>query len=705
MIKAVLVVLIYTVSIYAGDIFQQLLEDDYSLALFALAIVSIFMLFIFSNQITSIKDMYQKMFQRQQRIEEKQATVLAQMSEKIQCMTKDVITNCEYDDESYIPNHPDSKVELLDITNDMIEFLKIKSKKVEISHEKFNLNNVLNEVSGRLGYKYFGSKVEVVFDIENDIPRYLIGDSLYLGNIISNILEYSMDYLVDKELRVHITQKSKSKSSLELNLEITNFGKSVSKDELDMFFVPQYDEDRQEYSGLGMFIAYELVKLMNGKIESSYKKNLGVVFDIRLPFDIYNPSDLRKYRLPDKVMTNKRVLIVDRNEKSALALQKMFGYFRNNIDIINSEKFNSRKPDFSKYDIVVLDESQFNYRVVSYLHSLKQKQTLKVVSLNSLLNIQQNSYDESVVDAVLLKPVNQERIFELILSLYDLMDTQYNTKSKIKTYTENIRELPDITQDSFSDFDGYNILIVEDNIVNSRVLVNLLEPVGVKTTVANNGKEAVEILQKNKPDTFDLIIMDINMPVMDGFVATQAIRYDTKFDKIPIIALTALVLDSEKKKMFNSGMNAYLSKPLNISKLYAAFRLFLEPKTTRLRNSIKKVVEPNDDHILNIKRGIFNSNSNRLLYRELLNEFVEAYGKSDIVFETLIKEHRYEQLKMMAIDIRGISATIGAYSMNKEIEKISKDIVFKRYENLDDAISIYKRELRKLLKSIKAYLS
>jgi len=704
MIKFILGVIVYTISIYAGYDYKQIFENDYSLALFALAIVSIFMLFVFSNQITSIKDMYQKMFQRQQRIEEKQATVLAQMSEKIQCITKDVITNCDYDDESYIPNKVSNKVELLDMTNDMIEFLKIKSKKVEISNEKFNLNNVLNEVSGRLGYKYFGSKVEIIFDIDNDIPRYLIGDSLYFGNIIYNILEYSMEYLVDNELKLHITRKTKTKELLELKLDIINIGKSVSKDELDMFFVPKYNEERQSYSGLGMFIAYELVKLMNGKIDASYKRNRGVTFEIRLPFEIYNPSDLRKYRLPDKVMTNKRVLIVDKSENSANALQKMFGYFRNNIDIISSEKFNNRKPDFSKYDIVVLDESQFSYRVVSYLHSLKQKQILKVVSLNSLLNIHQSNYDESIVDAVLLKPVNQERIFELILSLYNLMDTQYNTRSKIKTYTENIRELPDITQDSFIDFNGYSILIVEDNIVNSRVLVNLLEPVGIKTVVANNGKDSVDILQKNKSDTFDLIIMDINMPVMDGFVATQSIRYDPKFDMIPIIALTALVLDSEKKKMFNSGMNAYLAKPLNISKLYAAFKLFLEPRTNKNIQPIKKVIESNDN-ILNTRRGIINSNNNRLLYQELLNEFVEAYGKSDIVFETLIKEHRYEQLKMMAIDIRGISATIGAYSMNKEIEKISKDIVFKRYENLESAISLYKTELKKLLESIKAYLS
>jgi CheY-like chemotaxis protein len=247
-------------------------------------------------------------------------------------------------------------------------------------------------------------------------------------------------------------------------------------------------------------------------------------------------------------------------------------------------------------------------------------------------------------------------------------------------------------------------LIVEDNIVNSRVLVNLLQPEGVETTVANNGKEAVDILQKEPKDRFDLIIMDINMPVMDGFSATQTIRYDPKFDNIPILALTALVLDSEKKKMFNSGMNAYLSKPLDISKLYAAFRLFLEPKSSCIQR-VKKVTPTNDDNILNTQKGIMNANNNRLLYTELLNEFMEAFRDSEEVFAKLVNEHRYEQLKMMSIDIRGITATIGAYKMNKEIEMIIKDIVFKKYDNLEKAIDTYRDGLRLLQKNIEIYLA
>jgi len=703
MSKNLLLWLVYIDSIYSGDIVDISKLDEYPLALFGLAIVCILILFIFSKQISNIKRMYQNMFYKQQKIEEKQAAVLAQMSEQIQCMTKDVIGNCQHE-ESYTSNKKGNQEELLDITSDLIDFLRLKSKRVEISHEKFNLNNVLNEISGRLGYQHLGSKVEIVFDIDNDIPRYLIGDSLHFGEILYNLLEFSIENLTDSEVVLYIQKKDKSKSYLDLKLQIITKGDILSNDDIDSLFIPHYDEETKEYNRLGLFVSYELTKLMNGKIDVYSKKHQGTVFEFKLPFEIHNPEDMRKYRLPDKVLTHKRILIVDKNENSVHALQKMFGYFRNNVDIISSEKFAKKKPDFSRYDIVVFDEEQFSYRVVSYLRGLKLKQTIKVVSLNSLLNIDKVDCNDPVVDAVLLKPVNQERIFELIISLYDLKDSEYDiTRSKIKTYKESIKEIPDITQDNFRDFRGYNILIVEDNIINQRVLVNLLKPVGINTVVANNGKEAVEIMQKGSNNRFDLIIMDINMPVMDGFVATRAIRFDSRFDHIPIMALTALVLDSEITKMFDSGMNAYLAKPLNISKLYSAIRLFLTPKEVD-KSYIEQKEIVSDENILNITRGIANTNNNRLLYRELLNEFIEAYGKSDSTLEKLVLEHRYEQLRMMTVDIRGISATIGAYSMNRKAEEISKNVIFRRHDALAEDILVYREELYKLLKHIKLYL-
>ena len=666
-----------------------------ALLLFVVVVLIVF----FLKQLSSVKQMYTHMLEKQTKIEEQQATVLSKMGEEIHTMTKDVIDNCE--NTTII----DEKTKLLDATNDLVLFLQLKSKKITISSQEFNINNVLNEISGKLGYKYQKLKKEIIFDIDNNIPRYLVGDSLYFGDAIYNILEHSIQHFTQDEIILHISQHKLHSNQIKLNLNISNPNAAIEKSELDMIFVPDYNEETNQYNKLGLFISHSLIELMHGKIKVTQNKQTGITFDLTIPFDIQQTNDLRRYHLPDKILINKKVLIVDQSLNAAYALKKMFAYFKNQIDVISAEHFIEKKPNFSNYDIVILDETQFNSQVISYLHNLKIQENIKIVSSHSILNIEQINYNHHIVDNTIIKPVNQERIFELIVNLYQSQDVQQTiTNTKIKTYKEDIKPIPNITQQDFIKFENSHILIVEDNIINQKILTNIFHQVNIKTTIANNGQEALDILQKQPKTTFDLIIMDINMPVMDGFSATRAIRYNTNYDHIPIIALTALVLDSEIKKMFASGMNAYLPKPMNISTLYNALQLFLDKKTVTTTTTSKTNIDTIDSDILDTTQGIKYAN-NKLLYNEILNEFLEAYEHSAKTFETLIKEHRFEQLKFMCVDVKRLSAAIGARNLYKTMEKINKDIIFRRHEEFNNNLDIYKEELSKLISTIKLYIT
>jgi CheY-like chemotaxis protein len=357
-------------------------------------------------------------------------------------------------------------------------------------------------------------------------------------------------------------------------------------------------------------------------------------------------------------------------------------------------------PKMESYDIIVLDEVLLNLRTIQYLKQIKEKKELKVVSLNSLLRVAQSNVVDDVVDKIMLKPLNQERIFEMITSMYEIkVDSDYEDdkavgSNKSKIFKSPIVETKNIKQQNFVSFKNKHILIVEDNIINQKVLTNLLQPAGVNVTVANNGKEAVEIVKNDKPEKFDLVLMDINMPVMDGYAATQAIRYEQRFDSLPIIAFTALVMESETHKIFSSGVNAFLSKPLNIGKLYTALAMFLLEDTAE----VEETEEKDTKHIhalpgLNVEVGIKHSNNSKALYMEILKEFDEAYGKSDQVFANLVKEHRFEQLKMLCLDMKGLTGSIGAMEMNKNIEEIHKILLYKKFELLPDYIEIYDKEL------------
>ena len=225
---------------------------------------------------------------------------------------------------------------------------------------------------------------------------------------------------------------------------------------------------------------------------------------------------------------------------------------------------------------------------------------------------------------------------------------------------------------------------------------------GISISVANNGQEAVDMVKQNKVQ-FDLVLMDINMPIMDGYTATQMIRLDSQYDMMPIVAFTALVLESEIEKMFNCGINAFLSKPLNIGKLYTAFSLYFDDVVSE-----KKEVEPQEIisyQGININEGITHANNSEALYREILKEFITAYGTSDEIFTKLIKEQRFEQVKMLCVDMRGLTGAIGAEDMHALINDILHQILYKKYELLPNYDEKYKSGIQTLNHSIEKYIT
>ena len=689
------------------------------IALFALGSISVLILFFSSKQMSKMKKMHEDLFSKQLDMEQKQILLLTSMSENIHSVAKEALEKSmqamekvnasSKSDLSELTNVEDT---LLDITNDLIEFLRLKSKKVEIFNGEFNLNNVLNELSGTLCSRFNGSKVELIFDIDNSIPRRLIGDSLHLGQILNNILENTMESLTDEELKLKISMFNTFEDKVELQFQIIDSGTGMTEEEQDSLFVPYYDDESSQYVGLGLFVAKELVSMMDGELSVQSSSGKGSNFTITLPFVMVDPENKRRYRLPTKELTDKKVFIVDSSYNSALAIKKMFAYFRHDVKVISIEKFMQSKPQLESYDIVVLDESLLSIRTLDYLKQIKEEKEFKLIALNSLLRVAQYKTTDDLIDKVMMKPLNQERVFEMISSLYEVkadhadIDKNIVESEKVKIHRSTILETKNIKQHNFSDFNGKKILIVEDNIINQKVLTNILHLSGVEITIANNGQEAVNMVTRAKAKVFDLVLMDINMPVMDGFAATQAIRDEKKFDNLPIVAFTALVLDSEIKKMFDSGMNAYLDKPVKLGKLYTALAMFLlDDPNKHNEKSFSTVIDHNYNLPgLNVNVGIAHSNNSEALYLEILKEFIDAYGQSYEVFEKLVNEHRHEQLKMLCLDMRGLSGTIGAEDMNIKIDEIQKLLLYNKHDLLHSYIDVYKKELLKLAKSIHLYI-
>jgi CheY-like chemotaxis protein/signal transduction histidine kinase len=696
-------------------------QDDLTMwiALFLLGIVGVVILYVGSYQVSRTRNLHSEILDRQKKMEEKQTQLLTKMSENIHDIAKNAIEsrdsvldqkNQESLEEilSMVVNEENK---LLNITNDLIEFLRLKSKKVNIDNASFNLNNVLNEVSGSIGAIFQKKNVELIFDIDNNIPKLLIGDSLKLGQVLQNLLESSMEMTEEGEVKLEISRYNTFEENIELQFQIVDTGQGIGKEEQEEFFEPYYDESNAEYIGLGAFVSRELTKLMDGELVMQSIEKKGTTFTIVLPFKLPDVKNRRNYRLPEKVLTEKRVLIVDNNYNAALAAKKMFSYFRHDVKLLTKKSFVSQKPNLEEYDIIALDQSLFNSKVNSYLEKIKKQKGIRIVALRSLLSGDVNIHAEKIIDRELCKPLNQERIFELIVNLYQLDISHEETEEPEKAAAENtlpqyrhdIEETKNISRDDFSRFGHCSVLIVEDDIINQKVLTNVLEKSGMKITIANNGEIAVDqVLYRGKK--FDLVLMDINMPVMDGYTATRKIRESDRFNDLPIIAFTALVLESEISKMFDSGINAFLSKPLSIGKLYTAFDRFAGGEKIKPKSIPQKEAPRVIENSIDLTEGISFSGGNEALYMEVLSEFLEAYGNSDTLFEKLVKEKRLEQTKILMLDMRGLTAAIGAKRLHQKLLDIQKLFIYGKEDQLPQMVNIYRRELSNLKVAIQNYI-
>jgi len=684
------------------------------IAIFALATIGISILYIFSKQAQNIQKLHQTILEKQLAMEKSQNVLLTKLSENIYDIAKQAMKDThqvleahpEMEDQGNVLSNAENR--LLDVTSDLIDFLRLKSKKVKITNEEFNINNVLNELSGSLASKFPGSEKELIFDIDRSIPRRVIGDSLHLGQILSSILEYQLDQENLDEVKLDLSMfDSYDDENIEIQFKITDTGMGLTSEALDRLFIPAYNEVTGTYSGLGLFVAHELITMMGGKFSVQSTIGKGTVFTLSLPFNLVDVKNKRKYRLPKKSLIEKKVFIVDNNYNSALAIKKMFAYFRHDVTIVSQKDFRKSVPNLMSYDIVVLHETLFNVRLVEYLHKIKMDKEMHVIAINSLFKSYREAFTDDVVDKYLFKPMNQERVFEMIVSMYDDSSLIYGDKSEesAKTYENPIYETRGVTRERFKDFAGKNILIVEDNVINQKVLTNLLHLAGMHISIANNGQEAVDPVKEEK-STFDIVLMDINMPIMDGYTATQMIRLDSKFDSLPIVAFTALVLDSEVKKMFHCGINAFLAKPLNIGKLYTALAMYIvdEEPIIEEKNMIEEPKELVSYAGIDIEKGMKHAGDNEALYQEVLKEFNIAYGKSDTLFVKLVDEHRFEQIKMLCVDMRGLAGTIGAYDMQELVTDILHQLLYKKHEFLGNYKEKYIFELKVLNHSISQYI-
>ncbi len=610
-------------------------------------------------------------------------------------------TNLDNQQSDYLEKIKNSSDHLLGLVNDILDFSKIEAGKLEIENIEFNINTTLDNVSNMIALKAQEKGLEVIYDIDNSVPALIKGDPLRLGQIIINLMNNAVKFTDKGEITLKAKMSPLPKNKKLLIFEVIDTGIGLKPEHVDNLFQSFSQADStisRKYggTGLGLNISKQLVELMGGNIRVMSEHGVGSRFVFSI---VTEQPHLRSYRLPSKSLMGKKVLIIDSNPRSSAALAQMLRYFQ--YDSIVTSSGEDAKLLFmnNSFDIVCIDKNIKDSIDYKNMHNYSKA---KVVFIHNALIQNHIQVQDLHIDAYLHKPFNQMMIFDMILQLF--------TNETAQDISKNNK----ITKQDLMILRGSHIVLAEDNKINQTVMLGLLEDTGIKITIANNGKEAVA--HTKKFIDIDLILMDINMPIVDGYTATAQIRKDSRYNNIPIVALTANSRLEDIQKAKDIGMQEHLEKPINVEKLYALLLDYIIPKAKALQNESQLPLEQlvsaeikdaqeniiNLD-ILNTKKAISSLNDNQQEYHTLLLNFIKLTKKSVIKMEALIKTSQRTKASKIASEIKHKAKGIVALEVLRTIQLVENGI--KNHDkSLPKLLNDYNVALKILMATIKVFL-
>jgi len=684
------------------------LEGLYIIA-FSIAAAGVVALLVASWRVKKVKKDYEKIRQTSKELEDKQNQMVASMSEHIYTMVKQAVGSTTAIANKIKTNEITQELStvienehrLLDMANDLIEFLRLKSKRVAITSNRYILDNLLNDLTGFLSKNLETKNLELTYAIDKAIPQELIGDTLKISKILYNLMDYSVQQGAD-QLVLHVSKTRGFNRNFELTFFVhTNLHKDIESD--TSLFKAQYDENKNRYESLGLFVAKELASLMEGELIARNDKNGDVEFLFSMAF-MYPEITLE--HTPDARLLHKNIAIIDNNSDYAQALKTMFETFEHHVSVLDPNKFLKQLHESEPLDIIAMDEKLFSAETIKQLEKAPCYEHAKIVALSNYLSKSDTHYYTKDADFKLYKPTTREALCMLLEKIYLPKEEQVTHKrhhaTHLKIHTDTFAKTPDVTSETFALFQGAKILIVEDDIINQKVVSGVLKHSQMQIDIANDGEECLAFLEKEKH--YDMILMDINMPKMDGYTATKIIRQDPLFDAIPIISLTALTSPDEIAKMFEVGMNAHLAKPLHKAQLFTALDMFLQQTGEVLELPKEEKPKVLTFEGLDIQKGIVRANGNEEFYKEVLREFLETYKNSARLFEKLITDFRYEQVKMLCLDIKGLAGSIGANELHDLMVDIHQKLIFKKFDMLGDYVKPFYEKTAVLSQTIENYI-
>ena len=587
---------------------------------------------------------------------------------------------------------------LLGVISDILDFSKIEAGKVRVECIEFDLDQVLDNLANLIGDKAAGKGLELLFRRDAQVPCVLLGDPLRLGQILINYANNALKFTEHGEVEVSIELERRDGKQVWLLFSVRDTGIGLSPAQQARLFESFQQADssttrRYGGTGLGLAICKRLAEAMGGEVGVDSELGRGSRFWCRLPFAL---GDRQHAVLQPRVdLRGRRVLVVDDNASARLVLSEMLRdmTFRvseaaDGLQALSLLEQAQRAGDafellFIDWQMPGIDGLELVRRIRAQLPPALPK--LVMVSAHGREDLLQSARRMDVED-VLLKPLNPSLLFDVAMRcLGGSADTCINA--------------PKVASIGVPDWSGYRVLLVEDNVLNQEVASALLQEAGLQVDVAGDGQQAIARLQAVEDGHYQLVLMDMQMPVLDGLAATRLLRAQTRFATLPIVAMTANALDGDRQACLAAGMNDHLSKPIEPTTLWSTLMRWLPDSHDGMR-SARRAAEldlqlPGVDVAAGLRRVL----GKRELYLELLGKFASAQADFPAQLRRALADGDYARGERLAHTFKGLAGSIGATALQAQAAELER-MLASGGETFETLLGEVEQQLQALLAAI-----
>ena len=625
---------------------------------------------------------------------------------------------------------------LLGIINDILDFSKIEAGKLDMESVDFQLEDTLDNISTLVGIKTQEKGLELLFKTDPSVPKALVGDPLRLGQILINLSNNAVKFTATGEIVISTELIRKDGEQVTLKFSVRDTGIGMTSDQAAKLFQPFAQADSsttRKYggTGLGLTISKRLAEMMGGEIWVESAQGRGSTFSFTANFGLGKEKAKKQYK-PASELRGMKCLVVDDNATSRSIFQEMLESFSFEVSLAASgeegitelEDANEDKP----FELVIMDWKMPGMDGIEASKRIKNHTSLSKIPAIILVTaygreeIMQQA-DEVGLEGFLLKPVNPSMLFDTIIQAFGEAVPETSRVAQRKEQEAQVLE----------NIQGAHVLLVEDNEINQQVAKEILEGAGLKITLANDGQEAVNAVKENE---YDAVLMDIQMPVMDGYTATKEIRkWEEKLKaqssklkaddrrqsaedrsqrtadrgqktedrqtalrpepcavSLPIIAMTAHAMAGDEDKSLESGMNGHVTKPIDPDQLFSTLQKWIKPSEKRVQVQQPEgpvecpesdKVAPEEDELpeylpgFDLADGLKRLQGNKRLYRKLILNFATDYNEVANEIREAFDAEDFDQAHSLVHNLKGLAGNLAATDLQAaamSMEKVVKGV-------------------------------